>query len=357
MVGVLCALGIFIILYNWESLVNVCYLFFKSSINENLKTAGKPINNYFDLIMNSKYYPMLALIALLGAYRNVITNYLFTISWVYLLFLCVIRLGGPPIPNYFYPAFVFCLLGTAIYLGEVAHERLAKSEIFNRPFLFLMAGFLVIVFAFSYARIYPPVSQFSYDYNYFLVQDVYSEAFPYPIGVKLLYSWGPAFLIGFFILIEIFSSATIFAAGFGLIVFFMAFLNGGLAYKKTAFDRNEAQPYYSLISIFNRLPHKMFGVFIENSQGMKMDRIPWVYRVFFDGKFHRKETFDGQIENEKEVNASIIILKDRETAHNFTGRYILTDKPEYFSMGSLNYVSLSNYQWDDTLLTLIEKKE
>jgi 4-amino-4-deoxy-L-arabinose transferase-like glycosyltransferase len=115
----------FILLYNWQSFINVYQQFFfgKAGISNNIITDLNIVSygaSYFhEILLSMKYFPFVALFFAIGAYRNEKTKNLFFLAWLNIIMLCLLRPTAPSIPSYIYTAYVFTCLGLAIYLSDL----------------------------------------------------------------------------------------------------------------------------------------------------------------------------------------------------------------------------------------------
>jgi hypothetical protein len=338
LIGSILIIVLFIGLFNWQSLVNTFQHFFKSSIGNNLSTgSGLDGAAYFhEIILSMKYFPFIALFFAAGAYRKQNTRDLFLLAWLNILFVCFVRMLSPSVPSYIYLAYVFTCLGLSVYLSDLINSKEGtdnKNKISN---IFIMTTSLValifIIIGLHIGFKYGPVKDFEYGYNYLKPLDIYdANNLLYPSLIKRLYSFSPLLILGSLTYVVV-TKAKRAIILFALIVSLLAsFLNGGLAYKKANFDREDANFFYENAPLFNLVPAKTFSVYVEAwNKHNYSDRLLWVYRIFFDEKYQRvfEPKYKSQYLNESEVTSNInYITKEEDLPSQTLGTQILTDNP------------------------------
>jgi len=358
--GSLAVIALFIILYNFESFINVWRLFFGGGLASNIQlTHGEP-KSYYNMLTSLNYFPFLALFVAISSYRNQKTKYLFILSLVFIIGMYIIRPIGAPVPSYIYTAYIFAALGFSIYLSDLIGD--AKASVFNNIFTHIAISALLIILLIVGLRIgfkYSPVPNFEYGYNYYKPLDIYAAGgLINEIWVIYLYAFGPIIIIGLLAYLE-FSKSKIAVILF--IVFsslWLSFFNGGLAFKKAEFDRAEAAAYYEFASILNEVPVDNFNVYITD-WGMintPEDRILWVYRIFSDKKYQRvfEPAYKSQIENERLVRGNISFLRSEAEIVSARKAPILTDKPDIVIYYFPDARKISTITWNDKTLTLLD---
>jgi hypothetical protein len=336
-IGSILIVILFVGLFDWHSLVNTFQHFFKSSIHNNIATgSGLSGAAYFhEIILSIKYFPLVAIFFAAGAYRNKNTRNLFFLAWLNILFVCIVRMLSPSIPSYIYLAYVFTCLGLSVYLSDLINSKDERNGETISNIILIITSITAIIFIIIGLQIgikYSPVKAFDYGFNYLKPLDIYeANNLPYPSFIKRLYTFSPLIILG--------SLAYVFVAKakkaiilFALIVAFMAsFLNGGLAYRKAIFDREEADFFYKNAPILNLIPAKTFTIYVESWNKHNLsENFLWVYRDFFDEKFQRvfEPKYKSQYLNEYEVIGNIAyITKEEDLSSKVRGSLLLTDKP------------------------------
>lgn len=260
-IGSILVVILFVALFDRHSLVNTFQHFFNSSIRRNVTIGSGPYGAAFfhEIILSIKYFPLIALFFAAGAYRNKNTRNLFFLAWLNILFVCIVRMLSPSIPSYIYLAYVFTCLGLSVYLSDLINskdETDNKNKSSNLIFITTsVAALLFIIIGLQIGFKYGPVKNFDYGYNYLKPLDIYNaNNLIYPSLIKRLYSFSPLIILGSltYVLATNAKKAIIL---FALIVSLMAsFLNGGLAYKKANFDREETSFFYKTAPILNFVP-------------------------------------------------------------------------------------------------------
>jgi len=130
---------LFLLLYDYHSLWNIFYLFFKNffimTFNE---TSGRTnMVSFLHVILSVKYFPVfIALFVSLSAYKNSITRMILFYAWSYIVLIYVIysfsSRGGTPIPHYIYSAYIFCAIALSVYLSNIYMRHKEKNSI-NPP--------------------------------------------------------------------------------------------------------------------------------------------------------------------------------------------------------------------------------
>lgn len=332
---------LFIALYNIQSFVDVVVSFFKTSLAENIginNLADRPANYYHETILSLMYFPLIALLVAIGAYRHRLSRNLFILAGLIIAFVALLRSVGPAIPSYVYAADIFVIIGLALYAADMVTNSSPKRESDTMRFGLALALLFLVAAGFGLAVRYAPVAQFGYGYNYLAPLDVYSSGLGYPSWIRNLYACGPLVLLGLLAAFEFFRSKKAAIALMAFAAFWGAFFNGGLAFKKAAADRQEAGLYYALAPALSEVPAEKFSFFINDLKQYSgaESRLLMVYSIFFDTKYQRKFTdrFAAQAENEKIVKASIVgIAREEDLPLRFAGEQLLTDSPSI----ALNY--------------------
>ena len=171
------------------------------------------------------------------------------------------------------------------------------------------------------------VKVFDEGYNYYKPLDIYvvdTKVFC-SYFTKILYSLGPLAIIALLTFIECSKSRNAVLFLLVMISLFSSAYNGGIAYKKAKANREEANYFYDTTPILNQVDATKFAIYIND--GNHVDRILWVYGLFFDKKYKRGSNYDSAIENEKDIQSNIKIFNDLNTlmAADF-GDTILTDE-------------------------------
>lgn len=328
---------LFISLFDWHCFVNTFQHFFHGSLRNNI-TVGTGISGaaYFhEIILSIKYFPFVALFFAAGAYKNKNSRNLFFLAWLNILFVTVVRMFSPSISSYIYTAYVFTCLGLSIYISDLINSKDGRDGKAISKIILIITSVAAIIFIIIGLQIgikYSPVKAFDYGYNYLKPLDIYNaNNLPYPSLIKRLYSFSPLIILGSlaYVLVAKAKKAIIL---FALIVALMAsFLNGGLAYRKATFDREEADFFYKNAPILNLVPAKTFTVYVEswNRHNYSFE-ILWIYRVFFDEKYQRvfEPKYKSQYLNEYEVVGNIAyISKEEGLSSGVRGPLLLTDNP------------------------------
>jgi hypothetical protein len=340
-IGSLLIVFLFIVLFNWQSFVNTFQHFFSNTISHNIATGTDPFGAaYFhEFILSIKYFPFIALFFAAGAYINKNSKNLFLLAWLNILLVCIVRMLAPSIPTYIYPAYVFTCLGLSVYLADLIKPKneidtTDKSDLLSNLILIVTStvALILIIRGMQFGFTYGPVKVYDYGYNYLKPFDVYtSNNLVYASSIKRLYSFSPFILLGAFAYI-LATKRKIAIVLFILITSFLcSFLNGGLAYKKAIFDREEAGFFYKNAPLLNKVPAKTFSVYVESWNKHNWSaNILWIYRLFFDEKYERvfEPKYKSQYLNEYEVIGNIAYIKNEEDlASDVRGSILLTDKP------------------------------
>lgn len=363
--GSIIVLFLFVILFNWQSLVNAYGQFFGSSVSRNIVTGGGGTTSfgvayYHELILSLKYFPGIGLLVLAGAYVNKNSRGLFILAWFNILFVSIVRMLAPSIPNYIYLAFVLIIPGVAIYISDSVQTRefnsIEKGNIFLYTALSIGSGILVFL-GLKLGIKYSSVDQFDYAYSYLKPLDIFSGGnFEYPGYIKRLFTFSPFIIFGSLILVLSRKSSTSLVTFSLIISFLLSFMNGGLAYRKAEFDRKEAGFFYDKAQILNKVPAKTFTVYVEEWNKTRYShQIMWVYRLFFDEKFQREFTpsYKSQYLNEYLVNSNIAYVNnEKNLVHEIKGDTILTDSYSVVSRNFPNAKVIEGINPDSGLILL-----
>lgn len=329
---------LFILLYNWQSFVNVYQHFFfgKLGISNNLITdlTHSGVAYYHKIILSMKYFPFIALLIILGAYKNKKTKNLLFLAWMYIIIVSIVRPAAPSIPSYIYSAYIFICLGLSIYLADLMNIHKTTKSIYNKkyiPFVFCGLALLLIMLGLKLGFKYSPVQEFNYGYNYLIPSDIYTHPtnLVYPTIIKSIYVFGPLIILGLLIYCLNLKSKKLILLFILTVAFWSSFSNGGLAYKKTLFDKNHADFFYKAAPILNLVSAKKFSIYIEEwNKHSHAERILWVYRIFFNKKYQRvfEPKHKSQYENEYEIKRNIAFIKNEQDIQSeIQGTQILTD--------------------------------
>lgn len=358
----------FCCLYNVESFVNVCQLFFKNSIKDNLNVPYSNAFTYHSLLLSMRFFPFVALFIAIGAYSNNTTRRLFLLAWAFIGFIYLVKTlgvtGGPPIPSYIHSAFVFLCLGLAIHLGDVVSYPLGANDSPNslrpRILLVVLSGFvgLLIVAGLGLGIRFPSIDNYEYGFNYFTPLSVFDSSSKmggaYPGYIIVLFSLGPICVLGLLLLSEISRSRRVILLFLVVSSFWMAFFNGGLAYRKALFDREEARYYYKVAPALNEIPSDRFSFFTKGVTARTFDRVTWVYRLFFDHKYPRGTSYNSQYENDALIRTNITYVSQENELPQVQGTHIVTDSPEavlrYYPKAQLT----GKIKWNKAELSVID---
>ncbi|MFC1525471.1 ArnT family glycosyltransferase [Candidatus Latescibacterota bacterium] len=360
-VGCTLVLAAFCLLYNWQSLANVVDLFFRQSLRANLSSAaGDNYVSYVSTLLNLHYFPFLALLMAAGAYRVSPSREVFLFGWVFVVLMCLLSAfsgrGGSPIPHYVYTGYVCTVLGLSVYLGSGLEEEGRSWASRGREFWLVGAGlFAVLIVGLRVGLAYPPVVAFDYSYAYHRVTDIYvRHGLGYPLWARWLYVLGPlctlcllawaactrqrGAVVGFMLTMALWTSAH----------------NGGLAAKKAVADRSEASFFYRAASALEATPGDRFAVFVrEWNLNPRVERVLWVYRLFYDRKYHKGHEYDAKYEHELAVTRSIKIITDEKELPNVRGGYILTDDVEAAEGAFAECVVVGRVPWGRSHLAYV----
>lgn len=353
--GVMLVPLLFIVLYNYESLTNVIFLFFKHGFD------GNPVwtnyVNYTDLILDSKFAPVfLVLFVSVSAYRNQNSRIplLYAWSFVFILF-CVYSFsdrGGGTIPHYLYPAFIAAMLALSIHLGSAV--SLPSRAAIQIGYILLVL--LVLGLGLNLGYRFPTLQEYNFSYNYDLPLDVYDpdKVFNYSPWIRVAHTAGPILLFVCLLGVELSKMRWLNALLIPPMIFYTAFLGGGLAIKKTQFDREEAGFFYREAPAIVKAESKNLGIYVESWHSQAhADRILWVYRLFFDEQFERGNHPHAQYDHELEINRGFEYLANKDALKQTKKKFLLTDNPdalrEFYA-----FRLVSDYVWHETRFYVVE---
>lgn len=348
--GTVLTIVLFCFLYNIPSFLNVCYLFFKSSVLANVRLPYNYILTYYKTIFSIISFPLAAILFSFSAYKNNNSRLLFMMAWCYVVLLYIIRRVGPPIPNYIYSSYVFVLLGFSVHLGNMI-GRPGPGKKYDR--YAIIAALLALALIYCGLRLgfkHGPAAEFDYWYNYKPLDICRKKDIIYAPLVKMLYMMTPYIIAASLACIEFFRSKRLIIAFVLIGAFAVAFFNGGLAYKKADFDRKEAAEYYACAKMLNEVPEKKFSVYFSREENKKMarnfDRVVWVYRLFYNDKYPQGTEYDAQYANDNEITSGIRIVPDENSLKDAKWGQILTDDERTVRNNIPGAEKVKDFRWN-----------
>ena len=364
--GAVFLLGVFVLLFNTESLQNVFHLFFKTTHTR--ATGLTNLVSFLDQMTSVKFFPVfISLFVLIGAYKHIFLRRLFCFAWanittLYFIYTFTHR-GGAAIPTYIYSAYIFTALGLAATIGvffdSIEKPILKKCPDDKNPLILIsMICLTLVCIGFIVGVKYPSVFDYNNSYLYYEAADIFT---PNKISIPEFWRWtytlGPILIVVLLMTMQTSRSK-------GCLVFFMltvslwsAVYNGGLAYGKANFDRKMAGFFYKAAPVLNEVPDQKFSIFVKEwNKQRHSHRLPWVYRAFFNEKYKKGTGYDAQYKNHRLIKGSIKYLKSENELKKLRGKQLLTDDPGLISRYYTSVDIVKTIPWEGINLYVVEPK-
>jgi hypothetical protein len=320
--GGLTVMLLFAVLYNPSSLLDAISQFL-NPVSDQAKGIfeGSRWNNmvsFLDILLRPIYFPVyLGLFVMQSAYRDRDARRLMLAAWsaiglIYAIYSLTPR-GGQPINTYIMTAYPLAATGLAIALGKNSKENRFISH------WAALGGFAVIliIMGFSgywFGTVFPPIRQFLYDHMYYQPLDIfdyrYQSAFPLP--VRIVYILGPLFSAALLLISSVKGRAAVAIALAVVTTFWGMALNSSLAAGKMAIDQRN-NFFYQAAPILNQTGATDFGVYVKSWNQARpwndIDRIMWVYWLFFDERDPAMKGPQRMYESQKETYRRITICR------------------------------------------------
>lgn len=297
--------------------------------------------SYFGMLSGELYLPLfLGALVLIGAYRDHLARnfYLGALAFVAILTLFIaLTRQVQAIPNYLYPAVAFCGMGAGLYLGGLIQERKPVYPAWGQ----ILMAVLAIGLVFGSLKVGQSFYKAFLDPN----------AQGMPGVVRSLYTVIPLAIVAGLVAVEVTRRPAAILLTMLVVFAWMPAYAGAHAFDKARFDRQEAAFFYEAAPVFNQVPVKEFGVFLESWNNVNhSDRVPWVYRSFFNQKYTRVN----QQAAEKEIEESIQILTNPNQFGTLRSNYLLTDSRGSVKKSFPNAVEITRFPWKDLTFSVFK---
>ncbi len=358
MVGVIVSLGVFVILFNYQSLFNLFDVFFRTFRGMCVPDSYKSnVVQYLYTLLDFRYFPVfISLFIAVDVYKKASSRLIVFYSWsfivtIFAIYAFISGRGGYTIPYYIYTPYIVASLGLSIYFANIVNDQKNKDVKFP---LFVILLFVCCGIGMLIGFNNPVIEAFNTGYNYYQTLDMYTvdTKIFYNYFTKVFYILGPIAIIVLLTFVE--GSKSKKAVLFLLVVvsLFSSAYNGGIARKKAKADSGEANFFYDIAPVFNQVDDTKFAVYIKNNT--HVDRLLWVYGLFFDKKYRRGISYDSAVANEKDIQSNIKIITEPSQfiATDFGNTILTDDQVIVMSLFKASNI-IKTIQWKDKSLYII----
>jgi hypothetical protein len=369
LLGTILVFGLFILFYDFQSLIVTFKGFFSSYLGRVLSSQlSTNLASFLDILLSALFFPVfIAAFICLSCYRDEEIKITYLIGWAYVLMMYVIysftKRGNLPFPNYIYSSYIYFLLGLAFYLSKLFHrDNPPDHPLENRTRSILILGlmaFSFIIIGLIIGILYPPSLKAESFADIFPQADIFKPGYGMiiPFPVRLLYILGPLMVIGLLAFIEYSKSKKGVLLLILSVSFWSSAFDGGIAYRKAYEDRIRADFFYKTAPLLGEVPAERFSVYVTTwNKNKECHRIPWLYGVLFKEKNdHRKMTAEFILENFKQTNENIQYILSPEGLKNVQGDYLLTDDVQTVSKYLLNVDIIKEIRRPEIVLFVLRK--
>jgi len=348
--GTVVVSGLYVLLYNYQSLIYTFKEFFVSNIETNINYIGEQYLSYLDIVLNLKFFPLVALLIAIGAYRKDTTRNLFWVAWANIIFLYIFaayaNYGTGTNGRNIYTAYVFTTIGLSIYLADVFES--VESHRFARLLpnktiayvIFGLATILLIIFGFNIGISYNPVQ--------------YTPT-KFPAYIKWFYILGPLLLVGLLVMISFIKSKVAILLFILMAAIWNPAYNGGLAYDYEKLLQGYCNFFFNAASALKEVPVEKYGIYVNGFKQVQHDeRIVWVYKYYLDEKYPKKAGFDGLQKYNQLIKENIQYLSGEAALKGVKGNYVLTDSKSIVAQYYPQAREVKEIYWSGGMLSLME---
>jgi hypothetical protein len=179
------------------------------------------------------------------------------------------------------------------------------------------------------------------------------SSFSYPFFIKWLYVLGPLLTICLLGLIELLRRREIVYIFLFVFILWSSAYNGGLAFNKIDGIRYESDFFYKVAPILNNVQAEKFSIYVTKFNEHPFGNTPTllrVYSAFFDDKHQKNNDYKSLYNQRKRISNDIQMIFDEDSLAQFSGDYILTDKPDRVIYHHNEAKIISQFNWENTQL-------
>jgi len=312
-------LGLYAILYNPQSMIYTIKQFFVSNLAVNLEVLNKYYISYINIVLDMLFFPFLALLIAIGAYRKPIIRHLFLIAWANILFMYLFAAfagaGNGPHARYIYTSFLFTIIGLSIYFAEIYYAKQPQENKLWKITVSVVLGIAVMVIIFISLNM-------GFTYN----PALYTPT-KFPTYVKWLYVLGPFLLVSLLVLNELLHSKKLILLFLFVIALWNPAYNGGWAYDYELQLVSYCQSMFRAASALEQVQADQFGVYVNSFKEIEYpERILWVYKYFVDTKYPKENGYDALYRFNQHMDQSILYIPGERKWKDAPGQVLVTDQ-------------------------------
>jgi len=350
-IGAFVVLGLYMLLYNYQSLIYTMKEFFVSNVGVNINnTIGGNYLSFINVVLDLKFFPLIGLVIAINAYRQENTRNLFWVAWINIvilyLYVAMSSFGGGTNGRNIYTAYVFTTLGLSIYLDDAfkkgkstSFSGLFKDTIFAVVILGLVTVVLIIL-GFNIGIIFNPVE--------------YTPTI-FPAYIKWFYILGPLLLVGLLVLIGFVRSKAVVLLFILVAVIWNPAYNGGLANNYEKSLQSYCNFFFDAASVLKEVPAEQYGIYVNGFKQVEHDeRIIWIYKYYYDEKYPKEIGYDGLKKYNQLIKENIQYLSGEAALKDVKGNYVLTDSEAIVTQYYPQAREVKEINWSGGVLSVME---
>ena len=342
--------GLYILLYNYQSLIYTFKEFFVSNIDTNINYIGEQYLSYLDIVLNLKFFPLVGLLIAIGAYRKDTTRNLFWVAWANIVFLYIFAAyatyGTGTNGRNIYTAYVFTTMGLSIYLADA----FASAE--NHRFAGLLPQKAVAYAILGLATMFLIIFGFNIGISYNPTQYTPTK---FPAYIKWFYILGPLLLVGLLVMISFVKSKVVILLLIVVTAIWNPAYNGGLAYDYEKLLKGYCNFFFDAASAIKEVPVEQYGIYVNGFKQVQHDeRIVWVYKYYLDEKYPKEAGYDGLQKYNQQVKKNIQYLSGEAALKDVKGNYVLTDSEAIVTQYYPQAREVKEINWSGGVLSVME---
>lgn len=348
--GAVAVSGLYILFYNYQSFVYTFKEFFVSNIETNINYIGEQYLSYLDIVLNLKFFPLVALVIAIGVYRKDITRNLFWVAWANIVFLYIFAAyatyGTGTNGRNIYTAYIFTTLGLSIYLADafVSAERQRFANLLPYKTIACavlgLTTILLITLGFNIGISFNPAQ--------------YTPT-KFPAYIKWFYILGPLLLVGLLVLISFVKSKVVVLLFILVAALWNPAYNGGLAYDYEKLLQGYCNFFFDAASALKEVPVEQYGIYVNGFKQVQHDeRIIWVYKYYLDERYPKEAGFDGLQKYNRLIKDNIQFLSGEAALKEVEGNYVLTDSQAIVIQYYPQAKEVKEINWSGGVLSVME---
>ena len=342
--------GLYVLLYNYQSLIYTFKEFFVSNIDTNINYIGEQYLSYLDIVLNLKFFPLVGLLIAIGAYRKDTTRNLFWVAWANIVFLYIFAAyatyGTGTNGRNIYTAYVFTTMGLSIYLADA----FVSAE--NHRFAGLLPNKAVAYAVLGLATMFLIILGFNIGISYNPTQYTPTK---FPAYIKWFYILGPLLLVGLLVMISFVKSKVVILLLIVVTAIWNPAYNGGQAYDYEKSLKGYCNFFFDAASAIKEVPVEQYGIYVNGFKQVQHDeRIVWVYKYYLDEKYLKEAGYDGLQKYNQLVKKNIQYLSGEAALKDVIGNYVLTDSEAIVMAYYPQAREVKEINWSGGILSVME---